>query len=216
MMILRCKYCNKETKNPGALSLHEKSCKDNPNRVPHNNGIRKGITPWNKGLTKYTSDSVRKGVNTRNQHYLDGTIKRKHGEWHMPEEAKRKISEKQKQWLKEHKDIHPWRTNKKFISKPCETLKKYLTDKKISFVEEYQPYDDLNFSLDIAWPDEKIAIEVNGNQHYQSDGSLLEYYQKRHDILTERGWKIFEIHYTKCYYPKFETFEEILSFITYI
>ena len=29
------------------------------------------------------------------------------------------------------------------------------------------------FSLDIAFPDIKFAIEVNGNQHYKKDGKLI-------------------------------------------
>ena len=49
-----CHFCNKELKNKGALTIHEKSCKLNPNRVQRkvspNAGAKKGCTPWNKGL----------------------------------------------------------------------------------------------------------------------------------------------------------------------
>ena len=50
---MNCKHCNRELTNRGGLSLHEKHCKDNPNRVQRerspNAGVRKGSTPWNKG-----------------------------------------------------------------------------------------------------------------------------------------------------------------------
>lgn len=32
------------------------------------------------------------------------------------------------------------------------------------------PLDDRSFSLDIAFPEKKIGIEVNGNQHYERNG----------------------------------------------
>lgn len=49
-------------------------------------------------------------------------------------------------------------------SKCQENFKQYLRSKNIDFVEEYCPYpNERLFSLDIAWPDEKIAIEINGS-----------------------------------------------------
>lgn len=89
-------------------------------------------------------------------------------------------------------------------------LKSFLKEKGIKFIEEYEPFNDVNYCVDIAFPDEKIAIEVNGNQHYNKDGSLKDYYQKRHDLFVERGWKIFEIHYTKCYNIDIDYFKNII------
>lgn len=128
---------------------------------------------------------------------------------------KKHLSEKRKQWLKDHPNEHVWKRNTKFISKPCENFKKYLLSKGIKFVEEYTPFDDVNYSLDIAWPDEKIGIEINGNQHYNLDGSLGNYYSKRHKLFENRGWKIIEIHYTKCYNIKINDFQDILNLPIY-
>jgi 5-methylcytosine-specific restriction endonuclease McrA len=30
---MKCKFCSKESKNNGALTMHERSCKNNPNRL---------------------------------------------------------------------------------------------------------------------------------------------------------------------------------------
>lgn len=66
-----CKFCYKELKNNGALTVHEKSCAQNPNRVvrkrAENAGAKKGTSPWNKGKKigrakhldlKYTDDMI--------------------------------------------------------------------------------------------------------------------------------------------------------------
>ena len=115
------------------------------------------------------------------------------------EETKKLLSEKRKLYLKNNPDKHPWKKSTKFKSIPCENLKNILKNKNINFVEEYTPFDDYNFSVDIAFPDIKVGIEINGNQHYNRDGSLTTYYQNRHNIFENRGWKIFEIHYSKCF-----------------
>jgi very-short-patch-repair endonuclease len=62
-----------------------------------------------------------------------------------------------------------------------------------------------NFAIDIAFPNEKIGIEINGNQHYQSNGQLKKYYQERHDILEGFGWKIFEIPYLMVWNEDFKS-----------
>lgn len=93
---------------------------------------------------------------------------------------------------------------------PCENVKKYLIDNNIQFIEEYRPLVERFFSIDIAFPNLKIRIEINGNQHYNKDGTLKEYYQNRHDLIEDAGWKLFEIHYTRCF--NFESISKIMNF----
>lgn len=127
--------------------------------------------------------------------------KRRHSEnFKWTEEEKKQISERRKQFLKEHPEEHPWKRNTKFKSEPCEHLKTILKEKGFDFIEEYTDTRwEHNYSLDIAFLEKKIAIEINGNQHYNSNWELNEYYQKRHDYLTSNGWNVLEIHYTWCY-----------------
>ena len=92
------------------------------------------------------------------------------------EETKRKISKIRKKWLADNPDKHPWRCSKKFKSKPCEKVKEFFKKLSIMFIEEYPPnIPERNFSIDIAMPDKKIAIEINGNQHYERTGELKSY-----------------------------------------
>lgn len=120
----------------------------------------------------------------------------------VSDETRRKMSEAKRKWNRENPDKLPWRVlgNKAFKSVPCEKLKDFLTVKGIQFVAEYPPnVGGRAFSLDIAFPDKLIAIEVNGNQHYERDGRLKPYYQERHDLLEANGWKVYELHYSICY-----------------
>ena len=59
------------------------------------------------------------------------------------------------------------------------------------------------YSIDIAFPDKKIGIEINGNQHYNRDGTLKEYYLKRHNDICNRGWLLYECHYSLVYKQQF-------------
>lgn len=118
----------------------------------------------------------------------------------MNSNIQNKISKSRINFLKENPDKHPWKKLDKFKSKPCEHLKEVLKEKSFDFIEEYTDTRwEHNYSLDIAFLDKKIAIEVNGNQHYNSNWELNEYYQKRHDYLISQGWNVLEIHYTWCY-----------------
>ena len=191
---LHCQYCGKETGNKGSLILHEKYCINNPNHV---------LSKTQLMYIERNSRRDKKGNIIIKKYYK------------LSEKTKRKISEGRKQWLLEHKDEHVWRRDSKFLSIPCENLKQYLKNKGINFVEEYEPFDDVNYCVDIAWPDEKIAIEVNGNQHYNRDGSLSKYYQKRHNLFEQRGWKVIEVHYIKCYNININDFEDILNLPIY-
>lgn len=122
-------------------------------------------------------------------------VKRKQVHLHSAA-SKRLLSEKRKLWLHLHPELHPWRRGDKFKSVPCDALKRLLCDEGISFVEEYQPIDGRYYSIDISFPDKKIGIEVNGQQHYESNGRLKTYYQNRHDEIEAKGWRIIEIHYS--------------------
>lgn len=64
----------------------------------------------------------------------------------------------------------------------------------IIFIEEYKPLNDRLFSIDIAFPDKMIGIEINGNQHYDIEGNLKPYYQNRHELIETAGWTLLEFH----------------------
>lgn len=128
------------------------------------------------------------------------------------QESKLKMSQRRKEILAKNPEKHPWKSKDKFKSKPCEQAKSFLKELNVHFIEEFNPeIEGRFFSIDIAMPDKMIAIEINGQQHYNSDGSLKDYYQERHNLLTNNGWKVFEVHYSACF--KLEKWQEFTSLI---
>lgn len=118
----------------------------------------------------------------------------------MTKDVRNKISKSRSKYLKENPDKHPWKKHDKFISEPCEILKDKLRNSNIEFEEEYSPLLKKNYSIDVAFPSKKIGIEVNGNQHYESDRkTLLPYYENRNNDFKKEGWAMMEIHYLEVY-----------------
>lgn len=122
----------------------------------------------------------------------------------MSEETRRNISQARKKWCMENPDKHNWcKSNPYYKSPPCEFLKNKLKEEGILFCEEFRPLKERAFSIDIAFPDKKVAIEVNGNQHYKSGTLALKpYYQERHDLIEAAGWFVFELHFKEAFNHK--------------
>ena len=108
-------------------------------------------------------------------------------------ETKNKLSEIKKKWLKDNPDKHVWKRRNKHDSVPCNCFKDKLKENKISFFPEYEPLENYSYSIDVAFPCDKFGIEINGNQHYDKNGKLKPYYQKRHDLIISNGWILEEI-----------------------
>jgi len=119
----------------------------------------------------------------------------------LTKETKLVMSEKRKEWIRNNPDKHPWRNHNKFKSVPCEKVKEWLVNNKIQFISEMEIEcaDNHTYSIDIAFPERKIGLEINGNQHYNRDGTLKPYYQQRENLIKELGWQLVQIHYSLCF-----------------
>lgn len=172
-----CRFCGQERKNKNSLRSHERLCKENPNKQKSN-------------LAKYTE----KGHKSSNQFIKarelglpipKGTMEGKPGTWKgkkHTEEQKRKISETQKKNFKESGAKSIWHTQ--------------LENRK-SFAEQYfdtcfpnlkQNYHVDRYFLDLANPEKKLYIEIDGEQHY-NDPKVVEHDKVRTTQLEELGWK---------------------------
>lgn len=188
-----CVYCNLDLtyiENKANIGNHIRWCKLNPNRTHNNKLCNFCGKEHSRKRSKYCS--VDCGNSAKSS-----------------EENRKKISDSRKKFLKENPDKHPWKNKDKFVSHPCESLKQHLKSRNIVFVEEWMPLEDRFYSIDIAFPDIKLGIEVNGNQHYNSDGTLKDYYKKRHDLIVSAGWVLIELHYSMCY--NFEYVDSIIE-----
>lgn len=119
-----CQYCGRQVGNKGCLVNHENACINNPNhkKCPNRKGHKLGCIPWNKGLTKETSDIIRKSIDTYKTNFKNKKFILHPHKW--TDEEKINLSIKQKLFLLNNKESHVWKRNEKFISKPCENLKK--------------------------------------------------------------------------------------------
>lgn len=201
MKYKKCPYCdlNLENITPSNVANHIRWCDLNPKRIEAKKKEK-------KYQRKFCSLCGKEIFSNERRKRCDEC-----GHKHT-EKTKKFMSIKRISWLKKNPEKHPWKKKDKFISIPCENFKRYLDSVGLSYVSEYDTYEETNrnFSIDIAFPDLKIGIEINGNQHYNKDGTLKQYYQKRHDIIEAAGWKILEIHYLSCFKEK--NMKEIIQF----
>ena len=175
---LYCQYCGKEIGNKGCLILHEKYCINNPNHI----------------LSKTQQYNLQKDKKRNNEGKISGVwLNKKLSDLH-----KQKIREGLQHWKETHKK--EFEAYCKGQSKCCENFKQYLRNNNIDFIEEYCPYwKERGYRLDIAFPDEKIGIEINGSQHYDNEGNLNEITLEKQKFFENHGWKIIQIYYKWCY-----------------
>lgn len=200
-----CKICGRNIMGYGNMRSHEYICND----VCITNIITDYVTNQMSAhliSRKYnTTDSrIREILMIKNipVRSLQEAVKLSHKtnpKRKMSSEHIANISKGRKRWCAENPEKHSWKSKDKFISVPCETFKTELRKKGISFIEEHSPIPGRFFSIDISFPDKKIGIEINGNQHYNTDGTLKKYYKDRHDLFTVHGWKLYEYHFSVVY-----------------
>lgn len=121
------------------------------------------------------------------------------------EETKNKIRKARLSHLEKNPTEKSWREVQGKDSGPCKFVKDFLLKNNISFTPELQPllHKKRYFSIDIAFIKQKIAWEINGNQHYDTNGNLKPYYQTRHELIEQEGWTIIEIRYWNAYKESF-------------
>lgn len=183
----KCPYCNKICGNRGALIRHINSCYKNPN-VEISNSRR-----------------LRLEQQYRKEHNIKFWKGKK-----LTEEHKQKIREGYYRWMNQHRD--EFLNYSRGQSKACEHFKDILRKNNISFIEEYAPYwKERGFRLDIAFPNEKIGIEINGTQHYNSNGELNEESVEKQKFFEDRGWKIIQVYYQDSYKERPNCLNDILK-----
>jgi len=201
----KCKWCsvkyNLQDKPKGWMANHARWCNHNPKRNDYVCQTKKArdLSQKSKNKSGFTNQFSKAKIlglehpNVNVSFYWKG---RKHSE-----ETKKKLSDIRKRYLVENSESHVWKRHDKFKSAPCEKLKEFLVSRCILFESEYSKHNVTGrfFSIDIAIPEKMIALEVNGNQHYESNGNLKLYYKKREELLKIAGWNVVQIHYSLCY-----------------
>ena len=186
-----CKYCGKICKNKNSLAQHEIRCNKNPNKIntiiPNFN--KTGKTAWNKGLTK---------DDPRVAKYAEASSKTQSGKptHAQTEETRAKISASRKKYLEEHPEQVPFKLNHSSKeSYPERYFKKWL--KKVGILDR-QELQVSRYTLDFAWPEKKIYLEIDGSQH--SLAWMQEHDRVRTEFLSELGWTCIQ----RVYWPDYK------------
>lgn len=135
---------------------------------------------------------------------------RVNGNWkgrHHSEEEKKKISESRKKYLEEHPDKAPFKLNHSSKeSYPEKYFREWLQKENIFSEREYQVG---LYTLDFAWPERKIYLEIDGSQHHLD--WMIKHDEERAKKLSELGWVCIQ----RVYWPDYQklNLEERKSFL---
>lgn len=135
-------------------------------------------TAWNKGLTKETDSRLAKTA------LLQSKIKKGKPNHPQTAETRAKISAARKKYIAEHPDQVPFKMHHSSEeSYPERYFRLWLKKEKLLEVQELQ-ID--RYTLDFAWPDKKIYLEIDGNQHKLD--WMQEHDKIRTEYLNNLGW----------------------------
>lgn len=178
-----CKYCGKLCKAYG-LKNHEKSCKENPNRIIVKRNVsnfKNGTyVVWNKGLTKETDDRIANYAKSISDAYKNGKIKTwSDGLTKETDERIANMSNKISNTINKKVENETWHSSLgKVYHHKCNgfsmhgswelALAEYLNNKNIKWI---RPKDKFKYYFDKSWHwyhpdiyliDFDIYIEVKG------------------------------------------------------
>lgn len=192
----KCPFCDKEYTKKGISTHIWRKHGDGINFTANNDAKRENDS-WNKGLTKETDERVKKGSETFKERIKSGEI--------IPSGLGRVTSKKTKIKISEsmkiaHKEGRAWNIGmsrwnnemsypEKFFSEVIENEfldKNYENEFSISI-----------YSIDFAWVDKKLAIEIDGQQHEKPEYKSRD--MRKDNLLNERGWKVLRIKWVDMY-----------------
>lgn len=180
-----CIHCSKEFKNGGGKATHEPYCQVNPQRVKRtkssNAHKRKGIAPWNKGLTKESDTRV-----LANSLAVSKALKGKPSKTIWTAEMRKAKSEWRKQLHINNPEMHPNRRlagNRNKMSYPEKVAYDFLIENNIVF--EHQK------KIDKFYPDfviNKMVVEIDGAHWHDEEKDSV-----RDAIISNHGYTVFRI-----------------------
>lgn len=180
-IIFSCPFCNKKYQSKNAWCSHKGKCKLNPDYI-----IKPKSEKWKLAVSKPLTENHKKKIANSMKGNQNG---KGHSHLHTKEQ-KQKISASMKKAHAEGRahNIGECRWNNE-PSYPEQWFMKVLKnefglEKDKDYKTEF-PFH--RFSLDFAWPEKKVCIEIDGEQHErfqeQKDRDI-----EKDKLLKEEGW----------------------------
>ena len=195
---LICKHCDREFTTASGRGVHEVYCKSGPNPKIAK-GYTKGRAPWNKGLTKETSESLKRAGQTLRKRYENGELVPSQLGKQQTDEHRQKISKAMKV---AHKEGRAWNIGKsRWNNEPSWPEKFFMQVIENEFADkEYErEYSVSIYSCDFAWPHKKKCIEIDGSQH-QRFKDVKERDKRKDEKLSAEGWEVLRIPWTEFFH----------------
>lgn len=203
----RCPHCSKDYSKNGIAThiwrMHDGGVNHKPTL---------GKESWNKGLTKDVNEKVKQSGETfsnkiKNGELVHNWVGKKH-----KEESKKLISQKQ---IIAHREGRAWNIGmSRWNNEPSypekffmQVIENEFNDK--NYVREF-PIG--RYSIDFAWVEKKLAIEIDGAQH---EKETYKERDNRKDIyLNNNGWKVLRIKWINMFHNTKEYIEIAKQFIS--
>ena len=186
-----CPICNKVFRIRKELGLHKKEIHGS---IQHVNLKYEQICPFCKKMWITTKTGYAKHTASceSNPNRIKGDAYRRY----HSEETKKKISESRKKYLNEHPDKVPFKLNHSSKeSYPEKYFREWLQKENIFSEREYQVG---LYTLDFAWPERKIYLEIDGSQHHLD--WMMKHDEERTKKLSELGWTCIQ----RIYWPDYQ------------
>jgi very-short-patch-repair endonuclease len=202
--MFKCKFCYNLRKNSNSLRNHERLCKDNPDKQKtffQTNPGKVAEKRKEKGYENQYTKAKKLGIpapiiseETRKKI----SIKTTQNNLNRDNLIKEKISDSMK---KAHAEGRAWNIGKsRWNNEPSypekffmQVIQNEFNDK--NYIREY-PFGI--YSIDFAWPDKKIAIEIDGEQHLRFE-SYKERDLRKDELLKNNGWLVLRIRWKDMY-----------------
>ena len=177
------------------VEMHKSGRYDEWNRKQKENP---NVYSWNKGRTAEDTPSIKRASEKLKQRYESGDLVIWSKGKKISEEIRLKISKSMKLAHAEGRahnigesrwNVMPSYPEKWFI----EVIENEFYDKK--YVREF-PFHA--FSLDFAWPDKKLCIEIDGEQHQRFD-DIIERDKRKDKTIAKYGWKVMRMPWKSVY-----------------
>jgi very-short-patch-repair endonuclease len=202
--MLKCKYCSNDRKNENSLRNHERLCKDNPSRQStyvesHQTELTQSRIDagYSNQFTKAKQLGLPAPIVT-NETRNKLSIKTTKNNLSRDASVHKKISESMKT---AHKEGRAWNIGKsRWNNEPSwpeqffiQVINNEFNDKNYTREHPIGVY-----SIDFAWVEKKLAIEIDGDQHQRFE-SYRERDARKDKLLADNGWKILRIVWKDMY-----------------